>query len=80
MKTMEAYQAKAHLRQILDEVTRGEIFTIIRDGHPVAMLTPIPQQKSSDVSTVIEKLKVLRRDMKLTGLSVREMREEGKRF
>ncbi|MPZ53036.1 MAG: type II toxin-antitoxin system prevent-host-death family antitoxin [Acidimicrobiia bacterium] len=29
--------------RVLDRVSRGEILTVTRDGHPVAELRPLPQ-------------------------------------
>jgi len=80
MKTIGAYEAKTHLPKLLDEVAAGEQITITKHGHPVAMLTPLPKPTSPDVSTVIQGLRALRREMTLAGLSVREMIEEGRRF
>jgi len=80
MKTVGAYEAKTHLPKLLDEVAAGEQITITKHGHPVALLTPLPKPISPDVSTVIQGLRTLRREMTLAGLSVREMIEEGRRF
>lgn len=80
MKTIGAYEAKTHLLKLLDEVAAGEQITITKHGHPIAMLTPLPNKKSADVSSTIQALRALRQEMSLGGLSVREMIEEGRRF
>jgi len=80
MKTIGAYEAKTHLPKLLDEVAAGEQITITKHGHPIAMLTPLPNKKSADVSSTIQALRALRQEMHLGGLLVREMIEEGRRF
>ncbi len=48
-------------------------------GVPVAMLVPIPESRKSDTQEVVRQLKELRRQVRLEGLSLREMIEEGRR-
>ncbi|MEK7216034.1 MAG: type II toxin-antitoxin system prevent-host-death family antitoxin [Chloroflexota bacterium] len=40
MKTVTSYQAKTHLARLLNDVEKGETFTITRRGVPVAVLCP----------------------------------------
>ena len=80
MKTIGAYEAKTHLPRLLDEVAAGEHITITKHGHPVAMLTPLPQKKVVNLSDIIEGFRALRQEINLEGLSIREMIEEGRRF
>lgn len=79
MKRVGAYEAKTHLAQLLDEVERGETITITRHGVPVAKLVPPDGKRRYDVDEAIEKLLELRKGLRLDGLSIREMIEEGRR-
>jgi prevent-host-death family protein len=78
MQTYGAYEAKTHFAQLLDAVERGETITITRHGTPVAILAPPVEERRQDVAAVIAELRALRRTVKLDGLSVREMIEEGR--
>jgi len=79
MRAVGAYEAKTHLSRLIDEVARGERFAITKNGVPVAMLVPVPASRKSDLGEVIQQLRELRREVKLEGLSLREMIEEGRR-
>jgi prevent-host-death family protein len=41
MKTVNVYDAKTHLSQLLAEVERGEEVVIARNGQPIARLGPV---------------------------------------
>jgi prevent-host-death family protein len=79
MRTVGAYEAKTHLSQILDEVTRGERVAITKNGTPVALLVPVPATQKPDAREVIRQLREFRREITLGGISVRKMIEEGRR-
>jgi prevent-host-death family protein len=79
MRAVGAYEAKTHLSRLIEEVARGERFAITKNGVPVAMLVPVPASRKADLREVIQQLRDLRREVKLEGLSIREMIEEGRR-
>ncbi len=79
MHTVGAYEAKTHLPALLDRVAQGEEITITRHGVPVAMLVPAETLPHKDIHAAFEAMKELRKGMKLDGLSVRELIEEGRR-
>ena len=79
MRAVGAYEAKTHLSRLIDEVAHGERFAITKNGVPVAMLVPVPDSRKTDTREVIRQLKELRREVRLDGLSLREMIEEGRR-
>jgi prevent-host-death family protein len=79
MRTVGAYEAKTHLSQLLEEVTRGEQVAITKNGMPVALLVPVPSMQKPDAREVIRQLREFRRGVTLGGLSVREMIVEGRR-
>ena len=80
-RTVGAYEAKTHLPQLLDEVSRGETITITKRGVPVAMLVPLPSKRRMTAEEVIEEFRKLREHVKPLGdLSIRDLIEEGRRF
>ena len=79
METVGAYEAKTHLPKLLDRVSKGERITITKHGVPIAVLRPIDPEKDVDVSATIAALQKFRRQNRLSGHSIREMIEEGRR-
>ncbi|MGH9899843.1 MAG: type II toxin-antitoxin system Phd/YefM family antitoxin [Pyrinomonadaceae bacterium] len=81
MKTVGAFEAKTHLSNLLDRVSKGEIITITRHGIPAARLVPIGETvKKLTHKEIVEGMRALRKRIKPDGMSVREMVEEGRRF
>lgn len=82
MQTVGSFEAKTHLGQLLERVTKGEEFTITKHGKPVARLVPAaPNQPVPDVRQVIDELKAFSKGNKLgKGLTIRKLIEEGRRF
>jgi antitoxin (DNA-binding transcriptional repressor) of toxin-antitoxin stability system len=56
MKDVDASEAEQLLDQLLDEVLWGETFLIMRDGKPIAQLTP-----EADARRASEAIKALAR-------------------
>lgn len=79
-QSVGAYEAKTHLPQLLDRVSKGERITITRHGVPVAVLAPASTTVESDVRAAVAEMKRFRKGRSLKGLSIREMVEEGRRF
>lgn len=82
METVDSFEAKTHLPQLLERVARGEEFTITEHGKPVARLVPpTAVTPKPDIRRVIEELKAFREGNTLgEGLTIREMIEDGRRF
>jgi prevent-host-death family protein len=80
MTTVGSYEAKTHLPKLLEKVAKGERIIITKHGLPVAELVPSSGRGTTDVKTVIKELKKLRKKIRLGGLSLRDMIEEGRRF
>jgi prevent-host-death family protein len=78
MKTIGASDAKTQFPVLLDKVREGEQFTIVRDGVPIALL--IPAARRVDSRLVIERLRDLRRGVKLNGDNIRDLIEQGRRL
>lgn len=78
LRTVGAYEAKTHLFQLIEEVTRGERVAITKNGTPATLLVPVPSAQQPDPREVIRQLREFRRGITLGGPSVREMIEEGR--
>lgn len=79
METIGAYEAKTHLPKLLDRVSKGESITITKHGVPVAVLQPFDPARNVDRRSIINELRRFREKNTLSGLSIREMIEEGRR-
>ena len=79
METVGAYEAKTHLPKLLERVMRGDRITITKHGVPIAVLQPFEPDKRIDIRSVILEILKFREKNKLSGLSIREMIEEGRR-
>jgi prevent-host-death family protein len=77
MKSIGAYEAKTRLSALLEEVRRGERFTIVKRGVPVALLVPVEQRR--DPREAIERIRALRKGKRLGSLSVRDLIQQGRR-
>ena len=81
MAFVGAFDAKTHLADLLDRVSRGEKITITRHGVPAAMLVPIEETRPRMTHMeIVEGMRKLRQRIKPGKMSVREMVEEGRRF
>ncbi len=78
-RTVGAYEAKTHLPRLLDEVASGQTITITKHGRPVALLVPPPAVQRPEPAGVIDALRQARQGVRLDGLSVRELLDEGRR-
>jgi prevent-host-death family protein len=81
MKCIGAFEAKTHLSELLERVSRGEKITITRHGVPTALLVPITEMAPKLThQEVVEGMRALRRRVKPDKMSVRDMINEGRRF
>lgn len=79
MEAIGAYEAKTHLPKLLEEVaSSGKTFVITKHGQPVARLGPV-RRSSERPAEVIAALRVARQGVRLGGLSLGQMIEEGRR-
>lgn len=79
--SISAFDAKNQFSALLDQVSHGETVTITKRGKPVAVLAPVPAAEPmitprQAVANILE----LRKKASLDGLSIRELRDEGKRY
>jgi prevent-host-death family protein len=83
MTAIGVYDAKTQLPRLLDRVSRGERFLIIKHGRPVAQLVPAVAETSVDVKEIIQQMQQWQEQEGPTlgpTLTVRQLREEGRRF
>jgi prevent-host-death family protein len=79
MRSVGAFEAKTHLAALLDAVSAGEQITITRHGRPVARLVPPAAEPPSSVVQTIERLRHFSKGQSLDGLSLAELRDQGRR-
>jgi prevent-host-death family protein len=79
MALIGTFEAKRHLSELLDRVSKGEKITITRHGVPVAMLVPVEAAKLTH-KEIVEGMRKLRKPIKPGKMTVRELLEEGRRF
>jgi prevent-host-death family protein len=80
MHTVGLFDAKTHLSALLKRVAQGEEITITKHGAPVALMVPAGNRPKLDPRKVAERIRALRKGVKLKGLSVRQLIEEGRRY
>lgn len=77
--TVGAFEAKTHLSTLLDRVGEGEEVIITKHGKPVARLVSAARVDRARVNDAFEKLKLLRKQTTLGGLSWQSLRDIGRR-
>ena len=77
--TVGAFKAKTHLSTLLDRVSEGEEVIISKHGKPVARLVSAARVDQARVNDAFEKLKLLRKQTTLGGLSWQVLRDTGRR-
>ena len=81
MARVGAFEAKTHLSDLLDRVSRGEKITITRHGVPAALLVPIAEAKTKLThEEIVEGMRKLRKRTRSGKMNVRQMVAEGRRF
>jgi prevent-host-death family protein len=79
MADIGVYEAKTQLPRLIARVAQGERITITRHGKPVAMLVPPEGSGKRPLAEVLAELAVFSKGQRLRGLSIRAMREAGRR-
>lgn len=81
MDTITDVETGAQIQSLLDRVERGEEVTITRQGKPVARLVPVSAPLDREQArTAAEGLLALSKGVRLDGISIRELIEEGRRY
>ena len=79
MRRIGAYEAKTHLPRLLDEVAGGQPITITKHGVAIAVLGPVSTPPARSTHDAITGLRAFRRTHPLSGLSLRDLIDEGRR-
>ena len=83
MTTIGVYDAKTQFPKLLERVRRGERFLITKHGRPVARLVPAADEAAPGVREIIRQMQQWQEQEGPTlgpGLTIRQLREEGRRF
>ncbi len=78
MITVGVFEAKTHFSALLERVEGGEEVLITRHGKPIARLLPEHVIDRQRVAAAIARLKELAEGCRLDGVSVRDLRDEGR--
>ena len=72
---VNVHEAKSTLSRLLEDVERGEVVVIARNGQPVAKLTAINKPSLANGVAAVRS----QHQIRLAGISVRDLIEEGRR-
>jgi prevent-host-death family protein len=79
MREYGAFEAKTHLSELLDLVSKGERVRITRRGEPVAVLVPVEHEARMTAIEAAAAIRALRVGTKISDREIRELIEEGRR-
>ena len=80
MKTVPISEAKTHLPRLLDKLFKtNESIQITRHGVPIARIVPEKAFDGERIDAVINQIRTARKGAKLNGLTIRQLRDEGRR-
>ncbi len=80
MKTVGAFDAKTHLNELLQRVSKGETIRITRRGVPIAKLVPADSGEKQDPRELAQGIRDVRRGATLGKVTIRELIDEGRRY
>ncbi|HUG81409.1 MAG TPA: type II toxin-antitoxin system prevent-host-death family antitoxin [Bryobacterales bacterium] len=71
--------ARTHLSALMERTQLGERITITKRGVPVAMLVPVSEDATIDAAKAARRLRKIRESVSLGGVTIGELRDEGRR-
>jgi len=78
--TVATEESAIRLGDLVDRLAGGEQVTITRQGVPVAELIPVPEPPKRTPAEAVAHLKELRKGVRLNGLTIRELIDEGRKY
>ena len=79
MKTIESYEVKTKLSEILRRVQAGEAFTITNRGKPVADLLPSRSASRQKIASAIRDIKAGKSKTAISDERLKEYMERGRK-
>jgi prevent-host-death family protein len=79
MAEVGMYEAKTHFPKLVERVQKGETITITKHGVPVAVLAPARHRGKMTPEQAVDAIRTLRTGVRLDGLTIRELIDEGRR-
>ncbi|HVS71280.1 MAG TPA: type II toxin-antitoxin system Phd/YefM family antitoxin [Phycisphaerae bacterium] len=82
MKSVGVYEAKTHLPKLLQKLlASNESIQITRHGVPIARIVPEKafEGDRESIATALAAWKSTRKNIRLKGLTIKQLREEGRR-
>jgi prevent-host-death family protein len=83
LKSIDENSIAEKLHELLESVSQGQQVTILRRGIPLAYLTPADAEEARTperVREALDELKEIGRQSSLSGLDIRKLIDEGRRF
>jgi prevent-host-death family protein len=82
MQYIGCYEAKTHLSELLDKVSRGDVIIITKRGKPVAELRPYGKQTPAKITPqeVFERMMQLRKSIGVINMPIRDIINEGRKY
>lgn len=77
--TITLEEAASQLPILLGRVVDGEEVTITRQGIPVVRMAPVLEPRRHTSAEAVDAILELRKGVRLNGLSIREMIDEGRK-
>lgn len=78
MSEVGMYEAKTHFPKLVERAQKGETITITKHGVPVAVLGPPRRKATMSPAEAVNAIRLLRKGVRLDGLTIRELIEEGR--
>ena len=80
MPTFGLFEAKTQLSALVERVASGEEITITKHGMAMARLVPMQPVTTRDRHEVAARMRRMRSEANLKGITIRQLIEEGRRF
>ncbi|MDA1314401.1 MAG: type II toxin-antitoxin system prevent-host-death family antitoxin [Acidobacteria bacterium] len=71
--------ARTHLSALVERTQLGERIAITKRGVPVAMLVPVNKERTIDGAKAARRLRKIRESISLGDVTIRELRDDGRR-